>query len=799
MSHHFAKLKHFSGYAQISWLMVGLIVTFVAPALLPSRVFIPTDIIVKTYSPWMAEPNQGIAHNFLLGDVVNYIYPVKLFMAEAIRRGELPLWNPYTFTGYPFIYNTQAGFFYPFSLFYYWFDGPTAVDATVIGQLVVGAWFMLAYLRRLGLHPWATAVGAVLFLFNGSVIVWLEWQVIYAAFIWLPAQLYLIERLHEWFLDHQQTTYLAVLRQPYPYLLAIVFAIPWLGGHWNWTLYTSITVALYMLFRLPRWTNLWLTATSLGLGTTIALVQVLPALHYLSQSHRQPLSLSQSLAFGLKRFAVAWFVPNFYGNSLADNWWGGAMTNDFEIGLYLGLLMPFLLVTAVVWRRDWHTRFFALWGGLTLLWALGTPAYTVLHLLPVFNGLYPSRFAFIAIFCATMLAVLGLDALLTAAKPMPKMSTWWGLTAVQILLIVGGYTFFFRHQVGHYWAFLQWEFTKFGLSLAISGAILGLYQTPIGRSWVWGGVVLLWVTADLWSFGWGHSHIGHIDELYPPNTTVAYLQADLEQEVSRIATIRGGFSFFNNSALAVQIPNVTGYDPGVLLRLHHYFAIEAYLENPEARFGRLLYPKQPLADPLMQALNIKHVVTNQTEEPLALVDGLQLVHESANARIYLNEGYFPRAYAVPSAQIVANETEALLVLQARPHTLNQVVILELEGQPPPPTTSGQGLAGGEVQIEAYGLNEVRLTAVMPAAGFVVLSDTYYPGWQATLNGQPTPIYRANSIVRAVFVPAGEHELIFTFWPSDFVIGAIAATIGLGVALLGLLVASYTYLRHSTRL
>ncbi|MBK8430572.1 MAG: hypothetical protein IPL28_04490 [Chloroflexi bacterium] len=141
---------------------------------------------------------------------------------------------------------------------------------------------------------------------------------------------------------------------------------------------------------------------------------------------------------------------------------------------------------------------------------------------------------------------------------------------------------------------------KFGLSLAISGAILGLYQTPIGRSWMWGGVVLVWVTADLWSFGGGHSPIGHVEELYPPNTTVAYLQTDLEQEVSRIATVRGGFSFFNNSALAVQIPNVTGYDPGVLIRLHRYFALAAPLESPEMDFGRLLYPKQSLADPLMQ-------------------------------------------------------------------------------------------------------------------------------------------------------------------------------------------------------
>ena len=60
---------------------------------------------------------------------------------------------------------------------------------------------------------------------------------------------------------------------------------------------------------------------------------------------------------------------------------------------------------------------------------------------------------------------------------------------------------------------------------------------------------------------------------------------------------------------------------------------------------------------------------------------------------------------------------------------------------------------------------------MPEPGFVVLADSYYPGWQATLDGEKTTIFRANSIVRAVYVPAGPHTLTFTFRPPDFFIGA----------------------------
>ncbi|MBK8430353.1 MAG: hypothetical protein IPL28_03195 [Chloroflexi bacterium] len=153
-----------------------------------------------------------------------------------------------------------------------------------------------------------------------------------------------------------------------------------------------MTVAVYMLFRLPRWRNVWDTAVALGLGTALTLIQVLPAFNYLRQTHRLPVPFWDLLRdYGLHSRAVAWFVPNFFGNSVAKNWWGIATSNDVETAVYVGLLPLALILAALLLRRDWHTRFFAMWGGLGLLWALGTPAYGLLYVLPVFNGLHPSR------------------------------------------------------------------------------------------------------------------------------------------------------------------------------------------------------------------------------------------------------------------------------------------------------------------------------------------------------------------------------------------------------------------------
>jgi len=130
-------------------LLLFLIALFLGPALLPGRVLLPLDIVTQGWPPWQ-QPNRPVeVQNWLLTDVVNYIFPVKKFMAENIRAGTIPLWNPHVLTGVPFTYNTQAGLFYPLSLFYYLFSWPVAVDAMIAGQMVLGGLFMFAYLRLL--------------------------------------------------------------------------------------------------------------------------------------------------------------------------------------------------------------------------------------------------------------------------------------------------------------------------------------------------------------------------------------------------------------------------------------------------------------------------------------------------------------------------------------------------------------------------------------------------------------------------------------------------------------------------
>ena len=87
---------------------------------------------------------------------------------------------------------------------------------------------------------------------------------------------------------------------------------------------------------------------------------------------------------------------------------------------------------------------------------------------------------------------------------------------------------------------------------------------------------------------------------------------------------------------------------------------------------------------------------------------------------------------------------------------------------------------GSVTIGEYGVAHVRLTAEMKGPGLVVLTDAFYPGWNAHVDGRPTRIHRVDGVFRGVFVEGGSHEVVMRFRPASH-------TWGLGLSVAGLAV------------
>jgi uncharacterized membrane protein YfhO len=108
---------------------------------------------------------------------------------------------------------------------------------------------------------------------------------------------------------------------------------------------------------------------------------------------------------------------------------------------------------------------------------------------------------------------------------------------------------------------------------------------------------------------------------------------------------------------------------------------------------------------------------------------------------------------------------------------NDVVLLEEEGA----ALSGPVDPAPTVRISDYQPERVVVEASSRYDGILILADSWFPGWKATVNGIPVKILRGNLLLRAVPIPAGHHQVIFRYDPLSFRLGAIVSGLALFIA------------------
>ncbi len=164
-----------------------------------------------------------------------------------------------------------------------------------------------------------------------------------------------------------------------------------------------------------------------------------------------------------------------------------------------------------------------------------------------------------------------------------------------------------------------------------------------------------------------------------------------------------------------------------------------------------------------------------TSRNLSIDPAYRLVH-SGDVKIYQNLTVLPRAFVVQQARTAASEQEALDLLRSPAFDLAGEVIL-VDGKA---RETGSAGAESSARIVSYAPEEVRIQASIDSPGYLMLTDAYYPGWQAEVDGAPAPIERADLYFRAVYLTPGTHEIRFSYTPST-------ASVGLGLSLAALIV------------
>jgi hypothetical protein len=147
-----------------------------------------------------------------------------------------------------------------------------------------------------------------------------------------------------------------------------------------------------------------------------------------------------------------------------------------------------------------------------------------------------------------------------------------------------------------------------------------------------------------------------------------------------------------------------------------------------------------------------------------------------------NPGALPRAYLVRGIRPVRGESEAASLIVAPDFDPSREVVVEAEV-----AARRSDLPLVPAAIERYESDRVVVRAEGPGDAILVLTDAFAPGWRATVDGREVPVWPANLLFRAVEVPAGRHEVTFTYSTPGFRAGGAAAILALGVLLAGPLV------------
>jgi O-antigen/teichoic acid export membrane protein len=829
-------------------LFVALAAIFFAPVLFTERVLVPFDNLYQ-FPPWSAFAGQlgiGNPHNALVSDLVLENYAWKHFIVESLSAREMPLWNPYVFAGVPFLAAGQHSAMYPFSALFYILPAARAYGYFEALQFVVAMLTMFWFMRVIGLSPFSSIVGAIVYTFSGFFLVSTAFPMVLSAAAWLPGILACVERILS---DDRRRIQFAIVG-------SLLLGIQFLAGHAEISVYNLVVTAYYAAVRLLTLTSipplrfasgalvslrargsLLLTIGAMaGIGIMLGAVQLLPLYEVLRDNFRVG-SVSYetviSYAYPLKQIAT-FLMPDFFGNPthhayfdvfdfsfhLAPSgtiFWG--TKNYVEAGAYVGilpLLLAFIGIIASlkprVARHGSHVLLFALLALISLLFTFGTPLYAILFFgVPGFNQLHtPFRWIYPYTLSVAVLAGIGAEIVsenLKAGSERPgrawRMAHALPITFGVLILILLSITYIARDAVltlldrvvrassaasqafdsGS--MFYSYEFRNvflFAILLIGSGAVVRISRCPIylphwlGGHPLWKPVAILFITVDLFVLGIGfYSAVDpRLAELVPPS--VKFLQQDITQYRVTSYDQRGGpeEKVFNpNVAMFFDISDIRGYDSIIPKQYADYMSLLA--PQDELQFNRIapIYSPEPFDSPLFNLLNVKYVLTAR---PLPN-SGYTLVYDG-EIKIYRNDRVLPRAFMAPQARVITDR-ETLLQEMKRFDPAREVLIEEH-----PTDSSAQACPYNPISIEKYAGNQVIIKSSQVCSGWLVLSDSYSPGWLAQIDEGDTHLYRADLNFRAVFVPAGDHTIRFKYSPISLRAGAIASFLGVMALVLG---------------
>ncbi len=726
-------------------------------------------------------PAAANRQSFPPGDFYNQFWAFSTFEVRELSAGRLPLWNPYTFAGAPFWADVQAAVLYPFSLFTILLSAPWgfsafALEAEAVFHIWLAAALMYLFARDVTRSRAAGAVAALSWAFGGYLTGYPSQQLaVLEVDVWLPLILF--------FIYHASRQPAAGFFGPATFMLilaGVAWGIALLAGHPQSYLIVGYISAAYLLF-------LWWSAAPqrqfksrisfvlaplppllifLLTGLALAAIQFIPATEYTMLSVR-----------------AAGNYPKMSGGfplvDLVQLLLPGQIS--FYSPLYVGVVGLLLAGLAITTRPNRHVIFWSGAAALALLVSLGghtflySPLYLAAPGFSIFRG--QERWAVAVAFSLALLAGYGFSQLTANADQLAnnaaRLARATGYLFLFALLLVLAF-FFGLNNTGWTPASPFYGLLGAATLLTILAALAWLLwqfapRLPAPLFAVFTAAVICF---NLFSVNWQTNLYPQPPEWHTQQpAAVQAIAADAAQSPAEPYRVYNEFRLYDNYGVPFKQEDLWGASP---LR-------------PD-RYDKFLAPPMPI-ERAWALLNVKYVITwrEKLYAPSTVIyqesatDGATYVHRLNSVGA--------RAWLVSQTEIAADDA-ILQKLGDANFDYRRLALLEPgnETYNLPPTT-GEAVDNSQFTIHnSQSLSPGHLVYQIsaPAPALLILSEPYFPGWQATVNGQPAPILRADYVLRAVPVPAGDSAVELNFRPASFTVGAVisgAALVGIVLALL----------------
>ncbi len=700
-------------------------------------------------------------------EAVNYTYSWLNFWVNSLWHGHLPLWDPYAFSGRPFAGEMLPSAFYPLHLPFLLFPfnrngllSPRLYHEALIVTHLLCAYFTFAILRELRLSRFAAYVGACCFALGG-MLVRMIWPPFVEAGIWLPAIfLFLLRALRA------EGARNAVLEASFS---GLCLGLSILTGGLHFSIMQGIFVVTAVLYygasaplpaALSRRSHWLRMALILGIVLVVAVgagaVQLLPSFEYGKLSIR---FIDGGALPAAEKIPYHRLHPGLWPHSIGSLLFPTAFY--YKIGggevwpIYIGVLPLFLAIAAVwkCWSNPW-VRYLTGVAVLAFVYSLGamSPLHGLLYAVVPYLWVMrvASRFVYLATFALAILAAFGLENLLEQVNqnvswsPARRILKWISIACAAALFVPA----IFGQLSLEPWI-------AFSLLLILASCALFSFLTMNRAGPGVRVLVATFILFDLSAFNWGELDINS------PSKPAE----QLEQMVS----LRGVATFLKTRPEPGRVRVAVTPEPNIG---------DAYgVRSVWGGGGTMLSTYSRLQATHEDLLNVRYFVrpASVTDPSPVFQDGRWKVYENAKA--------YPRAWIVHEAVVEPSEDAAFHRVDDSSINLRKIAVLEA---PLPQALEPATGTEESVTFRSYEADRISLDASAGSAGLLVLSETYYPGWRATLNGKPAEIQKADGALRAILLPRGESRITLEYAPITFYAGGALSVLTFAVVLTGLL-------------